>query len=49
MDSSLDDQFYPEGRMGIGGVDAQQKSPYHYSCIEANSPKSCVDQGDRWI
>jgi len=37
-----------EGRLGLRGIDAQQESVDHYSCVGANSNKSCVDQRDRW-
>ena len=33
MVSSLDVQFYSEDRLGLGGADAQQESPDHYSCV----------------
>ena len=46
MDSSLDVQLYPEGRLGLG---AQQGSPDRYSYGGANSYRSCVDQGDYWV
>ena len=41
MVSSLDDQLYHEGRLGLG---TQQGSPDHYSYGGANSHRSCVDQ-----
>jgi len=43
----LDVQLYPEGRLELDDAGAQQGSRDHYSCIGANSHKSCVDQGDR--
>ena len=46
MDLNSDVQLYPEGRLGLG---AQQSSPDQYSYGEANSHKSSVDQGDRWV
>ena len=46
MVSSSDVQLYPEERLGLG---AQQESLDRYSYGEANSHKSCVDQGDRWV
>jgi len=49
MVSSSDVQFYPEGRLGLSGVDAQQESPDCYSYGGTNSHKSCVDQGNRWV
>jgi len=44
MVSRSDVQFYPEGRVGLGIVSAQQGTADHYSCVRANSHKSCVDQ-----
>jgi len=49
MVSSSDVQFYSEGIIGLDGAGAQQESSNHYSCVEANSHKSCVDQRDRWV
>jgi len=46
MVSSSDVQFYPDGRLGLGSVSA---SPDRYSYSGANSHKSCMDQGDRWV
>ena len=46
MISSSDVQFYPEGRLGLGGAGAQQESPDHYVYGGANSHKSYMDQGD---
>ena len=46
MDSSSDVQLYPEGRLRLG---AQQGNPDRYSYSEANSHRSCVDQGDHWV
>ena len=46
MVSSLDVQLYLEKRLGLG---AQQENPNHYSYCVANSHKSCVYQGDRWV
>jgi len=42
-------QSYPEGRLRLGGAGAQQESPDRYSYGGANSLKSCVDQGHRWV
>ena len=44
---SSDVQFYPEGRLGRAGT--QQGSLDHYSCVGANSHKSCMNQGDRGV
>jgi len=49
MVSSLNVQFYPERRLGLGSADAQQESLDRYSYGGENSHKSCVDQGDRWL
>jgi len=46
MVSSVDVQLYPEERLGL---DMQQDSPDRYPYGGANSHKSCVDQGDRWV
>ena len=43
---SLDVQFYPEKRLGLG---AQQGSPDCYSYGGVNFHRSCVDQGDHWV
>ena len=43
MVSSLDIQFYPEDRLGLGGADTQQESSDHYSYVKANSHKSCMN------
>ena len=47
MVSSSNVQFYPERRLGLAG--AQQESLDRYSYGGANSHKSCVNQGDRWV
>jgi len=44
--SSSDVQLYTEERLGLG---VQQSSPDRYSYGGANSHRSCVDQGDRWV
>jgi len=49
MVSNSDVEFYPEGRLGLGGADAQQENPYYNSYSGANSHKSYVSQGDRWV
>jgi len=49
MVSSSDVQFCSEGRLGLGGTGTQQGSPNRYSNGRANSHKSCIDQGDRWM
>ena len=49
MVSSLDVQFYPEKRLGLGGAGAQQESSDRYFYGGANSHKFCMDQGDRWV
>ena len=46
MDSHSDVQLYPEGRLGLDG---QQDSLNRYSYGGANSHRSYVDQGDRWV
>jgi len=43
---SSDIQFYPEGKLKLGGIDVQYGSPDHYSCIGTNSHKSRMDPGD---
>ena len=40
--SNSDVQFYPEGRLGLDGANAQG-SPNHYSYVGANSQKFCMD------
>jgi len=45
MVSSSDVQLYTEERLGLGA----QGSPDRYFYGGANSHKSCVDQGDRWM
>jgi len=47
--SSSDVQFYPESRLGLGGVGAQQESPDRYFYGGVNSHKFFVDQEDRWV
>ena len=42
--SISDVQFYPEDRLRLGDAGTQQESLDHYSCIGADSHKSCVDQ-----
>ena len=49
MVSSSDVQFYSEDRLGLGDASAQQGSSDPYSCVGANSHKSCMDEGDRWV
>ena len=44
--SSSNVQLYPEERLGLG---THQGSPDRYSYGGANSHRSCVDQGDRWV
>ena len=44
--SSSDVKLYPEERLRLG---TQQGNPDRYSYGEANSHRSCVDQGDGWI
>jgi len=39
---SSDIQFYPKGRLGLDGANAQG-SPNHYSYVGANSQKFCMD------
>jgi len=46
---SSDVQFYPEGKLGLGGSITQQESSDQYSCVGANSHESCIDQGDHWV
>ena len=46
MDSSSDVQLCPKERLGLG---AQQGSPDCYSYNRANSHRSSIDQGDRWV
>ena len=40
---------FVKGGLGLGSADTKQESPNRYSYGGANSHKSCVDQGDRWI
>ena len=49
MVSSSKVQFYSEGKLRLGNAGAQQESPNYYFCVGANSRKSCMDQGDRWV
>ena len=49
MISSSDVQFYPKGKLGQGSLGAKQESSDRYSYGGANSHRTCVDQGDRWI
>ena len=49
MVSNSDVQFYPQGKLGLGGGSAQQGSPDHYSYGGANSHKSCMNQRDRRV
>ena len=46
MGSSSDVQLYSEEKLRLV---AQQENPDCYSYGGANSHKSCVDQGDRWV
>ena len=49
MVSSSNVHFYPEGRLRLDSTDVKQESSKHYSFVGANSQKSCMDQGDRWV
>jgi len=46
MISSSDIQLYSEERLRLS---AQQGSPDRYSYNRANSHRSSIDQGDRWV